>query len=144
MHGQQQAIGVWQCMLQVAAGCRCVVVHEQQQQAAVHVLQRMSSSSSRLTCIPSKADLQQTISSEEKHSPNTRSSLRFTKAIGPGDRDMSTEQDIRRCAVRPSFLEPREPVDVRWIRREKLPRTRPFTRDEKAALNIHRCFADLL
>ncbi|KAJ9533203.1 hypothetical protein QJQ45_018311 [Haematococcus lacustris] len=73
---------------------------------------------------PSKADLQQTISSEEKHSPNTRSSLRFTKAIGPGDRDMSTEQDIRRCAVRPSFLEPREPVDVRWIRREKLPRTR--------------------
>ncbi|KAJ9521284.1 hypothetical protein QJQ45_022995 [Haematococcus lacustris] len=32
---------------------------------------------------PSKADLQQTISSEVKHSPNTRSSLRFTKAICP-------------------------------------------------------------
>ncbi|GFH29611.1 hypothetical protein HaLaN_28300, partial [Haematococcus lacustris] len=36
---QQQAVGVWQCRLQVAAGCRCAAVHEQKQQAAVHVLQ---------------------------------------------------------------------------------------------------------
>ncbi|KAJ9525821.1 hypothetical protein QJQ45_009306 [Haematococcus lacustris] len=50
----------------------------------------------------------------------------------PGDRDMSTEQDIRRCAVRPSFLEPREPVDVRWSRREKLPRTRAAEAEAKA------------
>ncbi|KAJ9534455.1 hypothetical protein QJQ45_016174 [Haematococcus lacustris] len=39
-----QAAGVWQCRLQVAAGCRCASVHEQQQ-AAVQVLQCMSSSS---------------------------------------------------------------------------------------------------
>ncbi|KAJ9524627.1 hypothetical protein QJQ45_024234 [Haematococcus lacustris] len=32
--------------LQVAAGCKCAAVHEQQQQAAVHVLQCMSSRSS--------------------------------------------------------------------------------------------------
>ncbi|KAJ9508081.1 hypothetical protein QJQ45_021429, partial [Haematococcus lacustris] len=30
--------------VQVAAGCRCAAMHEQQQQAAVHVLQCMSSS----------------------------------------------------------------------------------------------------
>ncbi|KAJ9528465.1 hypothetical protein QJQ45_020354 [Haematococcus lacustris] len=41
-------VGVWQCSLQVAAGCRFAAVHVQQQQAAVHVLQCMSSSSSRL------------------------------------------------------------------------------------------------
>ncbi|KAJ9523695.1 hypothetical protein QJQ45_020115 [Haematococcus lacustris] len=35
--------------VQVAAGCRCASVHEQQQQqAGVHVLQCMSSSSSRM------------------------------------------------------------------------------------------------
>ncbi|KAJ9526705.1 hypothetical protein QJQ45_017531 [Haematococcus lacustris] len=39
-----QAAGVWQCRLQVAAGCRCASMHEQQQ-AAVQVLQCMSSSS---------------------------------------------------------------------------------------------------
>ncbi|KAJ9512991.1 hypothetical protein QJQ45_029211 [Haematococcus lacustris] len=44
---QQQAVGVSQCRLQVAAGCRCASVHEQQQhhQAKVHVLQCMSSRS---------------------------------------------------------------------------------------------------
>ncbi|KAJ9515369.1 hypothetical protein QJQ45_016358 [Haematococcus lacustris] len=39
---QQQPVGVWQCRLQVAAGCRCAAVHEQQQQDAVHVFQCMS------------------------------------------------------------------------------------------------------
>ncbi|KAJ9506991.1 hypothetical protein QJQ45_016665, partial [Haematococcus lacustris] len=47
---QQQAVGVWQCRLQVATGCRCAAVHEQQQQVAVHVLQWISSSS-RLSCM---------------------------------------------------------------------------------------------
>ncbi|KAJ9510404.1 hypothetical protein QJQ45_015871, partial [Haematococcus lacustris] len=42
---QQQAVGVWQCRLQVATGCRCTAVHEQQQQVAMHVLQWISSSS---------------------------------------------------------------------------------------------------
>ncbi|KAJ9530662.1 hypothetical protein QJQ45_014812 [Haematococcus lacustris] len=42
---QQQAVGVWQCWLQVATGCRCTAVHEQQQQVAMHVLQWISSSS---------------------------------------------------------------------------------------------------
>ncbi|KAJ9530210.1 hypothetical protein QJQ45_023495 [Haematococcus lacustris] len=35
----QQVAGVWQCMLQIAAGCGCAAVHEQQQQhhqAKVH------------------------------------------------------------------------------------------------------------
>ncbi|KAJ9535038.1 hypothetical protein QJQ45_029693 [Haematococcus lacustris] len=49
---------------------------------------------------PSKADLQRAMFSEVKHSPNTRSSLRFTKAIGPGDRDLLAALNIRRCAVR--------------------------------------------
>ncbi|KAJ9519347.1 hypothetical protein QJQ45_023139, partial [Haematococcus lacustris] len=42
---QQQAVGVWQCRLLVAAGCRCASVHEQQQlhQAKMHVQQCMSS-----------------------------------------------------------------------------------------------------
>ncbi|KAJ9528669.1 hypothetical protein QJQ45_020550 [Haematococcus lacustris] len=35
-------VGVWQCSLQVAAGCRFAAVHVQQQQAAVHVLQCMA------------------------------------------------------------------------------------------------------
>ncbi|KAJ9514659.1 hypothetical protein QJQ45_028362, partial [Haematococcus lacustris] len=32
--------------------------------------------------------------------PSIRSSLRFTKAIGPGDRDLLAALNIRRCAVR--------------------------------------------
>ncbi|GFH25386.1 hypothetical protein HaLaN_23336 [Haematococcus lacustris] len=112
------------------------MAHEAQSQAPGSEASTSSGTSSG-TSGPSKADMQQAMFSEVKHSPGIRSSLRFTKAIGfispcTAGRVTGTCQPSKTFAAVQS-------APVSW-----LPRNRPFTRDEKAALNVRRCYADHL